>query len=214
MKDETLVLDNSIEKKIAKFISYLLHPLLMPTYGFVLLFYTKNYISTFTPQNSKLILVLITFAFTFLFPTLNTLILLKMKRIKTLEMESTKERVIPYLSTSVYFFALFYLFHTAHLPKTFNVLILGAAISILLTLFINFKWKISAHSIGIGGIIGAIIGISYRLHIDLQFLLFIVIALSGLVGYARLKLNVHSPAQVYTGFLLGFLVELFLMFIY
>ena len=42
-----------------------------------------------------------------------------------------------------------------------------------ITLIINFKWKISAHAIGVGGIAGAILGISYRLNIDLQFILFI-----------------------------------------
>jgi membrane-associated phospholipid phosphatase len=30
--------------------------------------------------------------------------------------------------------------------------------------------------------------------------------LSGLVGVARLQLNAHTPAQVYSGFLFGFTV--------
>jgi membrane-associated phospholipid phosphatase len=29
------------------------------------------------------------------------------------------------------------------------------------------------------------------------------LVVSGIVGYARLRLNAHSPAQVYAGFLLG-----------
>jgi len=206
--------NSSAENSIAKIISYLLHPLLMPTYGFLLLFYTNNYISTFTNKESKLVFIAIIFVFTFLLPALNALILLKMKRINSLEMETSKERIIPYTSTSLYFFALFYLFYSNPFPEIFTILILGAAISILLTLFINFNWKISAHATGVGGIIGAIMGISYRLNIDLQLILFIVIALAGLVGYARLKLNAHTPAQLYTGFLLGFIVELLLMLFY
>jgi hypothetical protein len=202
------------EEKLAKLFSYIFHPLLMPTYGFALLFFTKNYIATFTPSNLKLVILGVTFIFTFLLPAINALILLKMGRIKSLEMETSSERIIPYGSAALYYFALFYLFYNAQFPSIFKILILGATISILLTLIINFKWKISAHTIGIGGIAGAALGIIYRLQLDLHFILMVIIFCSGIVAYARLKLNAHTPAQVYTGFTLGFLVELGLMIFY
>jgi membrane-associated phospholipid phosphatase len=44
--------------------------------------------------------------------------------------------------------------------------------------------------------------------------LIIIIFVSGLVATARLKLNAHTPAQVYTGFLAGFIIELGLMLFY
>lgn len=186
----------------------------MPTYGFAIIFFTSNYISTFTSVSVKLVILSITFIFTFLLPTANALILLKMGRIKSLEMETINERIIPYTSAALYFFALFYLFYNAEFPSIFKILILGAAVSILLTIFISLKWKISAHTIGIGGIAGAALGISYRLQLDLHFILMLVILFSGIVGYARLKLNAHTPAQVYSGFILGFFVELLMMIFY
>lgn len=204
----------TLGEKIAKLISYLFHPLMMPTYGFALIFFTENYISTFTASRLKILILTVTFIFSFLLPTINALILLKMGRIKSLEMESNEERIIPYSGTALYYFSLYYLFYNAEFPNIFKILILGAAISIVLTLLINFKWKISAHMIGIGGVAGAALGIVYRLQIDLHFILMIVILVSGLVGYARLKLYAHNSAQVYVGFLLGFLMELFLMIFY
>lgn len=203
-----------METKLAKFISVIFHPLTMPTYGFLLIFCTKNYIATFTPFNLKLIILGVTFVFTFLLPTVNALILLRMGKIKSLEMETIAERTIPYLSTSFYFFALFYLFYSAQFPAVLSALVLGAGISILLTLIINYRWKISAHAIGIGGIIGATIGLSFRLMTDMNAVLMLVIFCAGLTGYARLKLNAHTPAQVYSGFLLGTIIELSLMFFY
>lgn len=214
MNSPATTYSNSLEHKFSKIISYLFHPLLMPTYGLALLLFTKNYISTFTPTKIKLFIISITFIFSFIMPALNAIILFKMKRIKSLEMESPKDRVLPYSTAIVYFLALFYLFFKSPFPPIIYLLILGAALSIFFTLLINFKWKISAHAVGIGGIIGAILGISYRLMIDLQFILFIAIVLAGIIGYARLRLNAHSPAQVYTGFLLGILIELLLMIIY
>ena len=186
----------------------------MPTYGFAIIFFSSNYISTFTSSSVKLIILSITFIFTFLLPTINALVLLKMGRIKSLEMETLNERIIPYTSAALYYFALYYLFYNAEFPNIFKILILGAAISVLLTLFISLKWKISAHTIGIGGIAGASLGIIYRLQLDLNFILMVTILFSGIVGYARLKLNSHSPAQVYSGFVLGFLIELLLMIFY
>lgn len=210
-KQTDSIVNKSSEEKLAKIISYLFHPLLMPTYGFLMIFFTKNYISTFVPPNLKLIIISITFLFTFILPTLNTIILLKMKRIKSLEMETPNERTLPYLATTVYFFALFYLFYNAQFPNIFSMLILGAAISILLTLIINMKWKISAHTVGVGGIIGGILGITYRMTIDLRLILILMIFMAGIIAYARLKLKAHTPAQIYSGFLLGFSIELVLI---
>lgn len=202
------------ETRIAKIISYIFHPLLMPTYGFAFIFFTENYISMFIPALLKYIILGVTFLFTFLLPTVNALILLKMKRIQSLEMETNQERIIPYSSTALYFFALFYLFYDAEFPSIFKIVILGAGISILLTFIINFKWKISAHTIGIGGIAGAALGIIYRVQMDMTLAFISILLLSGIVAYARLKLNAHTPAQVYSGFLLGFCIELGLMLFY
>jgi hypothetical protein len=203
-----------LETKIAKTISILFHPLLMPTYGFALIFFTQNYISTFIPLNAKLLIIGITFIFTFLLPTINALILLRLGRIHSLEMETTRERVIPYLSTFMYYLALSYLFYSAEFSPVFIILILGATLCVLATFLINFKWKISAHAVGIGGIVGGIIGISIRLMIDLQLIIILTILISGLIGFARLKLLSHTPAQVYIGYLTGFLIQLLLMIFY
>ncbi|MFL5764513.1 MAG: phosphatase PAP2 family protein [Bacteroidia bacterium] len=203
-----------METRFAKIISLLLHPLLMPTYGFALLFFTDNYIGNFTEQNYKYLILLVTFFFTFVLPALNAVILLKLNRISSLEMDDPRERVVPYGSTALYYFTLFYLFWRNQFPSIFQILILGAGLSILLSLFINFRWKISAHSVGIGGIAGAVLGIMYRMQIDLELIFICVILAAGLIGYARLKLAAHGPSQVYSGFILGFITELLLMIFY
>jgi membrane-associated phospholipid phosphatase len=177
----------------------------------VIILFSTNYIAIFTPPNVKWLIVIVTFVFTFLLPLLNSIILLKTGRIQSLEMETRQERIIPYAGAVIYHFALSYLFYKAHFPFIFQVLILGVAVAILVTLLITFFWKISAHAIGVAGIVGALLGIIYRLQINLfsAFMLFLFIA--GAVGYARLKLNAHTPAQVYTGFALGFIIEFSLM---
>lgn len=186
----------------------------MPTYGFAIIFFTNNYISTFTSPQVKLIILGITFVFTFLLPVINVFILYKAGRIKSLALEDSTERALPYASTLLYYGALFYLFYNAQFPNIFKILILGAALCILITLLINFKWKISAHMIGIGGTVGATLGVIYRLQQDMVLVLALAIFVAGAVGFARLKLNAHNPSQVYSGFLLGFAAEVLLMIFY
>lgn len=209
-----LPVPNRAEMRFAKIISYIFHPLLMPTYGFVLFFATKNYISTFVPLKIKLIIIAITFFFTFILPAINAFVLLKLGRINSLEMETQRERLIPYGSAVLYYIALLYLFYNTNFLDFFKMVILGAACCIVLTLLINTKWKISAHTVGIGGVAGVVFGVIYRLQIELEFVFLVVILIAGLIGYARLRLNAHTPTQVYTGFLLGFAVQLILMLSY
>ena len=62
--------------------------------------------------------------------------------------------------------------------------------------------------IGIGGLVGLILALSMKLIIDLQIILIILFIVSGLLGTIRLFLNEHKPIQIYSGFVLGFLVVL------
>lgn len=62
---------------------------------------------------------------------------------------------------------------------------------------INRKWKISAHTMGAGGPLAAI---TYLL--GPAGLLFSVILIS--IGWARIKLKLHSLSQVSAGAMLGF----------
>src|SRR5690606_34994874 len=118
---------------------------------------------------------------------------------------TAKERRLPYLITVGFYFLTYYLLKNAQLPNIYLLMLLGATLSVMLSLIINLSWKISAHLVGMGGLVGGILGLSIRLGMNLIYPLAISILLTGLIGYARLRLSSHSPAQVYIGFLVGFL---------
>lgn len=71
---------------------------------------------------------------------------------------------------------------------------------------INLKWKVSIHMLGMGGIVGTIIGLILRYQVDAIQLVMALVILSGVVGYSRLRLDAHTPLQVYVGFVLGTLI--------
>jgi hypothetical protein len=83
---------------------------------------------------------------------------------------------------------------------------LASALAVIVTLLITIKWKVSAHLVGIGGIIGLILVLTVFYHINLFFYLVISLILAGWVAFARLSLDAHTPGQVYIGLAVGFLV--------
>ena len=89
------------------------------------------------------------------------------------------------------------------LHSIYNNFILGCAVILILVVIISIRWKISTHMAGIGGVFGMVLGISITLTLDLQFMLMVIAALAGIIGHARLKLNAHDPAEIYTGFIAG-----------
>lgn len=195
----------------AKTISYLFHPLIIPTLSLWFLFNASPYIDFVITPQLQWALYVVVFIATFIFPVLTSVLLLFLGKIKSLEMESPEERRLPFLLTSLYYTAGYYLLITKiPLPIQVNLLLLGANSAVLITMLINLKWKISAHAIGIGGLIGALLGLSIHLQLNMLIQIAIALLLAGFIGYARLRLNAHTSAQVYIGYAVGFLCQVIL----
>lgn len=191
-------------KKFYNIISLTLQPLLMPTYGMLILININVFDAL--PLNWKMIAILGTLVFTGLVPAAPILLLMKKGAIHDLFISRREERTMPYLfSFFAYIFWTLFLWHTLQLPLFMVAIGVGTALSILLITFINLKWKISAHLSGIGGLAGGIFGISYRLAYNPIWLLVIILFLSALVALSRIELKAHTPGQTLAGFLLGFM---------
>jgi hypothetical protein len=93
-----------------------------------------------------------------------------------------------------------------------KLFIVGGALSILISTLINLKYKISAHMVGIGGVLGVLISVSYLIKFDMTLYYIVTIIAAGIIGFARLFLNEHKPAQLYLGFFLGLIVQSGLFF--
>lgn len=93
----------------------------------------------------------------------------------------------------------------------YKAVLLGLFVVYIATI-ITYFWKISLHMIGLGGLLAYILlllfvrGLQYGLPSEIDILLSSVILLSGIVGSARLYLCAHTPAQVYVGYIVGFLL--------
>ncbi len=203
-------------RTVALLISILLHPLLMPTYGCLLLFFgIHNTVYDFmTPLENKWRITIIVFVFSFVFPIINIFILYKLKRIPSITLSKQSDRTYPYITTALFYFGLFYLLIDINIWPSIKLFIIGGGIAILLCAIINLKYKISAHMVGIGGILGVLISVAFLIKFDMTIFYTGVIILAGIIGTARLILNEHKPSQLYLGFILGLVVQLSLFFVF
>lgn len=189
----------------------------MCSYGSLLFFFflRGSIYYYLTPTNLKWIISSMIFSFSFILPVINIYILYRLNRISSLRLEDQKERTFPYVLTSCFYFGLFYLFLDLSVWPSIKVLIFGGGLSILLTALINMKYKISAHMVGIGGLLGSLIVVSYVLKYNAVPQLSVLVLLAGVIATCRLYLKAHEPKQIYSGFFLGFLTQIsvFLLFL-
>lgn len=202
-------------KLFANIISGLFHPLLTVTYG-VAIALTFTYLVIYPPV-MKLLLFGGAFLSTALIPGLFIYLMVKNGAAVDLELSDRRERVVPYLILITSILVCIFFMYKMMLPFWFLSLLIGACVALLLSLLINFYWKISAHMLGIGGLLGGVMGIS-RVHLINPYWGFIIlIVIAGLVGMSRIFLKRHTPMQVYAGFCLGFIctfVASFMSYIY
>jgi hypothetical protein len=197
-----------MEQKIAKVISVVFHPLLIPSYAMLLIINISNNHMNVLSSQSRYIALSIVLLTSFVLPAMVILLLLKMGVVKSLQMENQHERVLPLFLTAIFFYGTYYLLKQQPYYALFNFFMLGATLLVIISLLINYLSKISIHMVAQGGLFGALAGYSLALNHDFFLILFIVAFSAGLTGFARLRLNAHSEAEVYSGFGLGVLVML------
>lgn len=189
-----------MELKLSKFISYLLHPVLLPTYA-VLIYLQTLPIPLFKIQ--KYMIFFIVIGGTFFIPLITLFILKFLGYVKTNDAKTVDERKLPVL-----IMAFNYLFLGQSLQKIWQVreltiLAYATSISLLVTAYFLFrKTKVSLHMLGISGLLGffLIYGNSYRYPV--LFIAFLVL-LTGALASARLYLNAHNYKEIIAGTLLG-----------
>lgn len=194
---------NSVGKSLAQVLSVVFQPIFIPLYTMILLFRSETFITySVTPDVRQFIFGVVLINAVML-PTAVFLFLLRKGLIQSFHMHTSAERTIPFLTVMIFQLSTYMLFIRMPLPSIIPNLVLAGVISVGLALLINLRWKVSIHMLGMGGLVGTFIGLVVRYQVSALGLVMALVLLSGLVGYARLRLNAHTPAQVYTGFLLG-----------
>ncbi len=225
-----------ILKMIAQVISFVFHPLLMLTYMLVLLLLVNPYlfgVHTVGDQASRVLIIQV-FLYTFFIPAVAVLVFRALGFVKSIELHDRQDRIGPYILSGIFYLWLFFNLYNSRevesgqlnfvlqIPTAYTSFVLGGTIALFIAFFINNFSKISAHAVGMGGLLAMVV-ITMRLfsydsftvdssilgtfQVSMVTVLMVVIVLSGLVGTARLLLQAHDLKDLAGGYLVGFAAQ-------
>lgn len=188
---------------ISQVLAVVFHPVFLPVYGLLIIFNAPTFMVHLPYSMKKVIFMLAAVNMTVV--PLAMLPLLKYRNIiLSYNMETTRERLIPVSLGLVMYIITTVVFFSYQIPMLIKTFMLSATIASSILLVLTFRFKVSYHSAGMGGLMGAVLALSIRMGASLSGLLMALLFISAVVMTSRLYLRAHSPAQVYTGFLVGF----------
>lgn len=147
------------------------------------------------------------FLITCLLPAGSILLLTKLKVITDTGLNLRNERPIPYAITILCYSACAFYLYRMHSPEWLYMFMVGGAIAAVISLVINFRWKISAHGAALGGLVAMMFRIlAIGVGLPSAFTLTVAaILVTGFVGTSRVYLERHTLAQVLCGIANGFI---------
>ncbi|MDX2195892.1 MAG: hypothetical protein NW207_05700 [Cytophagales bacterium] len=190
---------------LSKATSIVVHPLVLPTYFYLIIYYASPQI--FAPLVGEVLywFLILSFVCTFLLPALTILILYFTHKITVLEISDRSERILVLIYTifiyTIWLYVMYYKFFVNNfLTITYISMLACMTISGIITHF----WKISLHSTAISGMVVMLGYIVFFLD-EKQVLIYFVVSILawGAVCSARLQLHKHTLWQVLAGTFLG-----------
>ena len=205
----------------------------MLTYMLILLLLINPYlfgVYSIGDEAAKLLIIQV-FLYTFFIPAVALVMFRAVGFVKTIELKDRQDRIGPYILTGIFYLWLFYnllnnnesktgqLNFVLQVPTAYTSFVLGGTIALFIAFFINNFTKISAHAVGMGGLLGMVILtmmlFSYNsflvdstilgtFQVSMTSVLIITIFFAGLVGTSRLLLQAHEPMDLAGGYLVGF----------
>lgn len=205
-------------KVISKLVSVVFHPLFIITYVTLFLFMADPYSFGVNSVETQIPFILMIFFTTAVIPMIAVLLMKFLGLVQSFELKDAKERIGPYIITGIFYIWLAVnLVNDTEVPAIYTVFVLGSAIGLFLSFFVNNFVKISAHAVGMGGLMGFFLlmmqesgdafwiglGSSQAIGIPFVYLFILSVLLTGLVCNSRLVLKAHQTKEVLQGVLVG-----------
>jgi hypothetical protein len=199
---------------VARIVSYIFHPLLFMTYLVLMLSWIMPRF-LLIPLASVWKFAGFVAVITFVFPAANLVMLKAFGTIGSLEMPERKDRILPFLMITIFYSVVCAMFfYKVSVNVNFNKLMLIATGLTLLATVVTFFFKISVHSLAMGGALGILLPLNKAADGEMLMPAAVLLIAAGLVMSARLYLQAHTLREVSygvgAGFLAGFLGMIFL----
>jgi nitrate reductase NapE component len=191
---------------IAKIISYLFHPVLIPVYLVLLVVKTNPYLLASFPNSQKNRLVAMFVVMYVMFPVVSVLLMKALGFINSVYLRTQRDRIIPYVVCMIYYWWVWYVIvNRAELPHDLVVLSLAIFLASIAGLMANISMKVSMHAMAAGIMAAFVIMLGYSQDISFGVYISLAIFLAGIICTARFIVSDHTPREIYGGLLIGVL---------
>ena len=190
--------------RVARFVSGLFHPLLLPLATLMLMFFTDPLLRAMPGAFGYLATVL---AVNTVAPALSLVMLHRRKRISDLDVSRREERAGPFGVVLLYYLLTFGVVYDAsggRMPAVYLAFLLGLVAVLGVAWLITFRFKISMHATAASGVAGTLYAVQFVHQEPRPLLVCAALLCAGLVGWSRVRLGRHRPEEVYAGGILGF----------
>lgn len=197
----------------AQWVSDVFSPLLIPVYGMVIALWCTDMRSL--PENARVLATVIVGLICGLLPFLAIAFLIKIGKVHTRSIANPRERFLPMSIGATCYIAAGLFVSSAGAPSWLRMFFIAAAVATVIAMAITTRWKISAHTTAVGGLLGMTAWCVCHATADIEALteLSVVALIAGLVATSRLLLQRHTMGQVLAGLALGFACCFGLMYI-
>lgn len=196
-----------------KFISYIFHPLFVPTYFMLLLMRVLPFEFVGISAWQLQLRLFSVFWLTAFFPAFAVFLLWKLKLSESIFLRTQKERIIPYVITMFFYWWMYYLSRNfTDQPLALKFFYFGIFMASAIGLIANNFLKISLHAMGVGGLLTAILLIGFYYPIAILIWVILAILITALVITARMIVSDHTKQELLIGLFIGVLTQVMAYF--
>ena len=193
----------------AQVISYIFHPLFLPSYVTAYLLFIHPYAFAGMAEKQKIFTLASVFFSTGFLPAFAVLLMRALGFVQSFQLRTQKERIIPYVAAITFYFWIWYVFHNLQdIPDYYVKFLLGTFLAVCGAWLFNIRYKISMHATGVGGLITFFLLLAFSQREETALFVAIAFFIAGLVCTARFIVSDHTPKEIYSGIIVGILFQL------
>ena len=197
----------------AQLISYVFHPLFLPTYVFMFLIYQFPFdFAGITDWQLKMRLFSV-FWLTAFFPSFGVFLLWRLKFSESIFLRTQKERIVPYIIVMFFYWWMYYLSRNfTDQPVVLKFFYMGIFMATVFGLILNNYYKISMHAMGVGGGMMAVYLFAFYYQMPLGISMCEATLITGIVCTSRFLVSDHTSKEIYAGLFVGGICQLIAFF--
>ena len=199
---------STVTKFFGHFISFVFHPLFVPTYFILYLIKVVPFEFVGITDWQLQLRVFSVFWLTAFFPAFAVFLLWRLKFSESIFLRTQKDRIIPYVIVMFFYWWMYYLSRNfLDQPIVLKYFYFGVFIASAIGLIVNNFIKVSLHGMGVGGMLASVVLVGLKYPINNIIWDIAILFIAGIVISARMMVSDHTNKELTIGLGIGIITQ-------